>query len=86
MISEVTTTSIAVGQQIASGRTAFINAILRELLVEGIAVNAKARSGLDLNTVTCLKDLLNQLSLDLADDPVVKIIGGSTSSTDALTD
>src|SRR3954451_16841042 len=59
----------------SAGGAGLVDAVLGELLVQGVAVDAQPGGGLDLDAVAGLEDLLDQLSLDLADDPVVQVIG-----------
>ena len=67
----VASDSFAVALGSSSTRRGFIDPVLGELLVQRVAVDAQAGGRLDLDAVTSLKDLLDQLALDLADDPVV---------------
>ena len=69
-----------------SAGAGLVDAVLGELLVQGVAVDAQAGGGLDLDAVAGLEDLLDQLALDLADDPVVQVVGGRAGGADALAD
>src|SRR5690242_9466781 len=60
---------------IAAAGLVLVDAELGELLVQGVAVDAQAGGGLDLDALAGLEDLLDQLALDLADDPVVQVVG-----------
>src|SRR3954462_15470732 len=57
---------------------------LGELLVQGIAVDAEAGGGLDLDALAGLQHLLDQFALDLADDPAVEVAGARAGGADAL--
>src|SRR3954447_19826159 len=70
----------------SAGGAGLVDAVLGELLVQGVAVDAQAGGGLDLDAVAALEDLLDQLALDLADDPVVQVVGGRARGADALAD
>ena len=52
--------------------------------MEGIAVDSQSRGSLDLDAVTALKDLLDQLAFNLSDDAVVQIVGDGTGRGDTL--
>ena len=54
--------------------------------MQGVAVDAQPGGGLDLDAVAGLEDLLDQLALDLADDPVVQVVGARAGGADALAD
>jgi len=54
--------------------------------VQRVAVDAKAGGGLDLDAVASLEHLLDQLTLNLADNAVVKIVGTGPRAADALAD
>ena len=75
--------AVAVGRR---PRVGLVDAVLGELLVQGVAVDAEAGGGLDLDAVAGLEDLLDQLALDLADDPVVQVVGVRAGGADALAD
>src|SRR5512135_226499 len=57
-----------------------------ELLVQGVPVDAEAGGGLDVDALAGLEHLLDQLALDLADDPVMQVVGGGAGGADALAD
>ena len=54
--------------------------------MQGVAVDAQPGGGLDLDAVAGLENLLDQLALDLADDPVVEVVGRGPGGADALAD
>jgi hypothetical protein len=91
VLTDITTVAIIVSMATASvkwistgSRVGFIKAIFGEFLVEGIAVNAQTSGSFNLNPVTALKNLLDQLSLDAANDPIMQIIGVGPSGANAL--
>ena len=43
--------------------------------MQGVAVDAQPGGGLDLDAIAGLEDLLDQLALDPADDPIVQVVG-----------
>ena len=53
--------------------------------MECIAIDSQSRSGFDLDAVAGLKNLLDQLSFDLAHDSIVQVIRSRSSRTDSLT-
>ena len=69
-----------------AGPRRLVDAELGELLVQGVAVDAQPGGGLDLDAVAGLEDLLDQLALDPADDPVVQVVGRRAGGADALAD
>ena len=66
--------------------SSLVEAELGELLVQGVAVDAQPGGGLDLDAVARLEDLLDQLALDPADDPVVQVVRRRAGGADALAD
>ena len=80
----VSDTSVAVARRAAGAGSRFIDAVLGELLVQGVAIDAQACGGLDLDAVARLEDLLDQLALDLAHDAVVQVAGIRAGAADAL--
>ena len=63
-----------------------VEAVFLEFFVEGVAIDAEAGGGLDLNAVARGKDLLDQLALDLADDHLVQLVRAWTGGLNALAD
>ena len=47
-----------------------------------VPVDPQPRGGFDLNALARLQDLLDQLALDLADDPIVEVVCAGAGGTD----
>src|SRR4051794_13527707 len=78
--------AVAIGMAGGAADLVLVDAELGELLVQGVAVDAQAGGGLDLDALARQEDLLDQLALDLADDPVVQVVGAGAGGADALAD
>src|SRR5271166_3303904 len=86
VVIEIADTAVAVALGSTRAGGGFVDAILGKLLVQRVAVDAKAGGGLDLDAVASLEHLLDQLALNLADNAVVKIVGAGPRAADALAD
>ena len=70
----------------AVGVAGVVDPVVSELLVQGVSVDPQAGGGLDLDSLAGDQNLLDQLALDEANDPVVEVVGLGAGGADAGAD
>ena len=80
----ISATAATVGRLSDGSRVGLVEAIFGELFVKGVSVDAEPGRGLDLYAIAGLKNLLDQLAFDAADDTIVQVVGIRPGGADAL--